>query len=276
MRAHTGATGRVPPVLHIALFKLARGAQHDLIAQQGARLRPRSVPWRPATGRGSRWPRPPGRSRPWHTEPRRHGLVEQPAVGQGVEQRVGCGHRAWRPAAASQRGLWRPSLALRAGTRFIGAVPRASRAAAGGGGITQQVHAAPRWRRGARSPDATARHTGRARRRWRCPRCCGRHQLALGIKKRGGGRRSSPAPRHVARSSVPCPAEATQKTRCHRPSPQTLRSGCTSSPASGRREQSMQRSGCVCQRGAVAALLPHQPLDHGHRCAGARASGGPG
>ena len=39
MRAHPGSARRVPPMLHIARFKLARRAQHNLGAQ-GARLRP--------------------------------------------------------------------------------------------------------------------------------------------------------------------------------------------------------------------------------------------
>ena len=91
MGAHAVALRRVPPMLHIALGELARRGQHDLRAQHlrrrpGQRHRVLQLVAKSVRTPGlvEAGPRP---------QAARHRLVQQPAVHQGVEQRVGCLHR---------------------------------------------------------------------------------------------------------------------------------------------------------------------------------------
>ena len=87
MRAHAGTGWRVPPVLHIAFWKLPRGPQQNLLAQHVRRR----------AGQGQRILQlvPETKGPASLVEARlgpqaaRHGLVQQPAVDHGIEQGVG-------------------------------------------------------------------------------------------------------------------------------------------------------------------------------------------
>ena len=87
VRAHARAVRRVPPVLHVALRKLARGRGQDLLAQQvrrapGQRQCVLQLVTKPGgtTGLIEAGFAPQAAS---------HGLVGKPAVHQGIEQGVG-------------------------------------------------------------------------------------------------------------------------------------------------------------------------------------------
>ena len=90
MRAHAGAARRMPPVLHVAFGKLARRADEDLLAQHG-RCGPgqRHRVLQLVTKAGGAAGLIEAGLGP---QPARHRLVQQPAVDQRVEQRVGRAH----------------------------------------------------------------------------------------------------------------------------------------------------------------------------------------
>ena len=132
-RAHTLATGLVPPVLHVAFDELPRGRVNDLVAcevRRGKDQRHHVLQLITETERTTRLVE--GGSPP---DPAGESLVEQPAIQQHIGRRIGCldlyrpQQRVPEPLHILERGadaLWR-------------AAPAYQRRGAGGGrGFAEQ------------------------------------------------------------------------------------------------------------------------------------------
>jgi hypothetical protein len=128
MRAHAGAAGHVPPVLHVAFGKLARRVHQNLLAQarrvgerEGHRVLQLVAKAEGAAGLVEAGLRP---------EPARQRLVHQPAVDQRIEQRIGRAHLQAAQQVVPEATAPAPALrARRAGAS--GAPARAPRRRAG-------------------------------------------------------------------------------------------------------------------------------------------------
>ena len=252
MRAHPRPARRVPPVLHITGFKLARRTQHDLRAQ-GVRPRPgqgHGVLQLVAVAGGAACLIKAGLG----MQARCHRLVEQPAIDQHIKQRIG---RAHLGGTEQRIPVLYARIFTRGGAHGHGLMDQ-RKCRRFGGCVAHQVHTLER-RPG---PQRDHARQGRARVQPKpaaLPQLQGHHQVALGIEEL---------------TAVAGPVQAVVGTVVRAwPDRGLAEKGRATAKARGRlglRAQQAQQAAtrqrrkawCGGQRGAVAALFAHHPLHH--------------